>query len=179
MSALFDCLIGATDQYLHDMIEAESKSLLRLDSMYTGEKLLCSDGAIECFARFQAIIAAVARGLGIILAEIPQQRCPPALARFGIRDHGAQLLVCDSLFAFAFFFDKPPLFYDVADAEEHRALARQPIASRAPGFLVIPFDILRQIVMNNVAHVRLVDAHAKRDCCCDYARIIPKKCFLI
>jgi len=33
--------------------------------------------------------------------------------------------------------------------------------------------------MNDVAHVRFVDAHAERDCCRDYARIVAQKCFLI
>src|SRR4026209_1941492 len=150
------------------MIQAESKSLFRLDSMHAGEKLLRSDGAVEGFARFQAIIAAVAenvfsswggsragcrpgrrrhpclyRSVRPAFAEVPQQRCAPAFPCFGIRDHGAQLLMRDPLFAFAFFFDKPPLFNYVADAEEQHALARQTIASRAPRFLVVPFDVLR------------------------------------
>src|SRR5690348_11101189 len=135
------------------MIQAESKSLLRLDSMHTGEKLLRSDGAVEGFARFQAIIAAVA-ALGKIFAEIPQQRRASAFPCFSIRDHGAQLLMRDPLFAFAFFLDKPPLFYYVADAEEKHAVARQTIASGASCFLVIPFDVLRQVVVNDVTHVR-------------------------
>src|SRR5436305_12572986 len=93
------------------MIQAESKSLLRLDSMHTGEKLLRGDSAIEGFARCQAIIAAVARnfsscggsrvgcretsrcrrhaclgGRRPAFPEITQQRCSPALLPFGIRD---------------------------------------------------------------------------------------------
>ena len=125
------------------MIQAESKSLLRLDSMHAGEKLLRSDGAVEGFAWFQAIIAAVAwQFLRMIFAEIPQQRCPPAFARFRIRDHRAQLLVRDSLLAFAFSSMKRRYVYDVADAEEQHALARQAIASRASGFLIVAFDVL-------------------------------------
>src|SRR5690348_14220104 len=112
------------------MVQAESKSLFRLDSMDTGEKLLRSDGAVEGFARFQAIITAVAGNFSSscggsrvgcrpsrrrpaclyrsgrpAFAEVPQQRCAPAFPCFGIRDHVAQLLVRDPLFAFAFFLD--------------------------------------------------------------------------
>jgi len=160
---------------------------------------------IEGFARFQAIITAVAGSFSSscgggsrvgcrpgrgrhrcfhrsgwpAFAKIPQQRCAPAFPCFGIRDHGAQLLMRDPLFAFAFFLDKSPLFYYVADAEEKHAVARQTIASGASCFLVIPFDVLRQVVVNHVTHVRFVNAHAERNCSRDHPRIVAQKCFLI
>src|SRR5947208_17048298 len=62
-------------------------------------------------------------------AEIPQQRRPPAMARFRIRDHGAQLLVCDALLAFTLFLNETPLFHHIAHTEEQHALARQTIRS--------------------------------------------------
>src|ERR1700737_765119 len=123
------------------MIQPKSKTLLRLHTMHAGEKFLRRDGAVERLARLQAIIAAVAEALRKILAEIPQQRRPPTMARFRISDHGAQLLVRDTLFAFAFFFDEAPLFHHVAHTEEQHALARQTITARAPRFLIIPFNV--------------------------------------
>src|SRR5205814_5496135 len=70
-------------------------------------------------------------------AEIPQQRRPPAMARFRIRHHGAQLLVCDALLAFTLFLNEPPLFHHIAHTEEQHALARQTIATRASRLLIV------------------------------------------
>ena len=101
------------------------------------------------------------------------------MARFCIRDHGAQLLMRDVLFAFAFFFDKAPLFYHVAYAEKQHAIARQAIAACASCFLIIPFDVLRQIVVNDEPNVRFVNTHAERNRRGDDTRIIAQECFLV
>src|SRR5207248_6180934 len=189
MSALFDRVIRSANQNFHDVIESKSKALLCLHSMHAREKFLRRDRTVERLAWFQAIIAAIARNfsssggsrIGCIIisrrrryaclyrngrpafAEIPQQCRPPAMACFRIRDHGAQLLVRDALLAFTLFLDETPLFHDIAHTEEQHALARQTIATGASRFLVVPFDVLRQIMMNNEADVRFVNTHAERD----------------
>ena len=70
-------------------------------------------------------------------------------------------------------------FSDVARAEEQHAFARQTVASRAAGFLIIAFDVLRQIVMDHEADVRFVDAHPERDRRADDAHFIAQEMLLI
>ena len=61
------------------------------------------------------------------------------------------------------FVDHLALLHDVAEAVGHPRVRRHAVAARAPRFLVVAFDALRQIEMGDEAHVRLVDAHAERD----------------
>ncbi len=63
--------------------------------------------------------------------------------------------------------------------EEQQAFARQTIAARAAGFLVIALDIFRQIVMHHETDVGFVDAHAEGDGGADHADFIAQKRFLI
>jgi hypothetical protein len=51
----------------------------------------------------------------------------------------------------------------IACAEEERTIAGEAVAAGTPGLLVIAFDVLGQIVVYDVTHVRLVDAHAEGD----------------
>ena len=101
------------------------------------------------------------------------------MAGFRIRDHGAQLLVCDALLAFTLFLDETPLFHDIAHTEEQHALARQTIATRASRFLIVPFDVLRQIIVNDESDVRFVNTHPERDRRGDDARVIAQERFLV
>ena len=71
------------------------------------------------------------------------------------------------------------LLRDVAGAEEQEAIAGQTIAARAAGFLIVAFDVLRQIVVDDPADVGLVDAHAEGDRGADDARVVAEKCLLV
>ena len=71
------------------------------------------------------------------------------------------------------------LLHDVAGAEKQQAFARQPVASGASGLLVVALDVLRQIVVDDEAHVRFVDAHAERDRRADHAHVVAQKRFLM
>src|SRR5207237_6727492 len=159
---------------LQAIIASIARSLSSLDPRF------CSGSCVGCRMTSRCWRhACLYRTRRPALPEIPQQRRAPAMARFRIRDHGAQLLVRDALLALAFFLDETPLFDHIAHTEEQHALARQTIATCAPGFLIIPFDVLRQIVVNDKPDVRLVNTQAERDCGCDYACIIAQECFLI
>src|SRR4029077_20713386 len=113
---------------------------------------------IERLSRAQAIVTAVAGLMRKFFAEIFEQRRAPAFASLGVMYHLAKLLACDSLFLFAFFVDKTRLLHHVAGAEEQYAIARQSITTRASRFLIVTLDVLRQIVMNDKADIRFVDA---------------------
>ncbi len=64
-------------------------------------------------------------------------------------------------------------------AEKQQALARQTVAPGAPGFLVVALDVLRQIVVNDEADVRLVDAHAEGDRRADDVHFVAQKELLV
>ena len=46
---------------------------------------------------------------------------------------------------------------------EQKAIGLETVAARTPNLLVIALDVFRQVVVNDEAHVRFVDAHAKRN----------------
>ena len=59
--------------------------------------------------------------------------------------------------------DLPAAQRDVVDAVERQRVGRQPVAAGAADLLVVALDRLRQVGMDDEAHVRLVDAHAEGD----------------
>ena len=112
--------------------------------------------------------------------EISQQKLAPAGRDLGVMNHLLQLRAGD--FAFlrvGFLVNEPHLLHAVAGAEQQQTFAGQAVAPRAAGFLVIAFDVFRQIVMNHEADVRLVDAHAERNGGADHARLVAEKRLLI
>ena len=95
-------------------------------------------------------------------------------------DHLLQLLAGDLLFLrIGLFVNELRLLHHVAGAEEQHAFARQTVAARAAGFLVIALDVFRQVVMDDEADVRLVDAHAEGDGRADHAHVVAQKKFLM
>ncbi len=55
----------------------------------------------------------------------------------------------------------------------------QAVASRAADFLIIAFNALRQIEVNNETYVRFVDAHAERNSGNDNLHVIANEYLLI
>ncbi len=110
-----------------------------------------------------------------LLAEVAEERAPAAGARFGKADHRVQLVQLDAdLLGVALVLGRAvaaaPAALDerahdggVAEAEEEQGLGRQAVAPRPPRLLVVALDRLGQVVVDDEAHVALVDAHAERD----------------
>ena len=95
-------------------------------------------------------------------------------------DHLLQLFAGDLPFLrVRFFVNEHRLFHRVARTEQQHTFARQAIAAGAAGFLIIAFDVFRQVVVDHEADVRLVDAHAERDGRTDDAHIVAQKKFLM
>src|SRR5438876_1110412 len=93
--------------------------------------------------------------------------------------HLAELLPRDALFLLTLLLDKTRLLHYIAGAEKQHTLAGQSVTARASRFLIITFDVLRQIVMDDKTDIRLVDPHSERDRGCDHARVVAKKLFLV
>src|SRR4029077_4228234 len=103
------------------MIQPESESAFRVDTMYAGKKLLSRNRAIERLAWREAIVAAVTRWLCVFLAKISEQSHAPAFARLGVMNHLLKLRSGDSRFAFTLFVDEMELFGHIARAEQQHA----------------------------------------------------------
>ena len=116
--------------------------------------------------------------------EIPRQNSaavPPAGSRH-IRRNGPSAAIARGRFvapADGFFVNELRLLDHVAGAEEQDAFAGQSVAARAAGFLVIALDVFRQIVVDDEADVRLVDAHAEGDGRADHPHVVAQEKFLM
>lgn len=86
----------------------------------------------RCFARVEAIIAAVAGFVRPFLREVAQERGAAAFARLGVVHHLAQLLARDPRFRLAFLLDETGLLDHVARAEKEHAIARQSVVPGPP-----------------------------------------------
>ena len=97
-------------------------------------------------------------------------------AHLGVMDHLLQLFAGDLLLLrVGLFVDEMRLLHHVAGAEKQHAFARQSVAAGAAGFLVVAFDVLRQVVMDDEADVRFVDAHAEGDGRADHAHFVAQE----
>src|SRR5262245_27977396 len=94
-------------------------------------------------------------------------------------DHLLKLCTGDASFAFRLFIDEMQLLGDIARTEKKHAFAWQPVASRPSSLLIIAFNVFRQIVMHDEAHIRLIDAHSERDSGSDDAYVLAQKCILM
>src|SRR5439155_19403888 len=93
--------------------------------------------------------------------------------------HLAELLASAALLVFAFLIDEMRLLHDITCAEKQHAFAWQSIPPGAARLLIITFDVLRQIVMNNEPHVRFIDSHPEGDRRRDHPRVISQEQLLI
>src|SRR4029453_5552174 len=149
------------------MIQPESESAFRVATMDAGEKLLSRNRAVERLAWGEAIVASFTRWLCIFFAKISEQSHAPTFAGLRVMPHLAQLLSCDSCFAFAFFLDEMELLGDIARAEKQNAFAGQPVTTSTAGLL------------HHKANIWFIDSHSKRDGCRHHANIIAQERFLI
>src|SRR3972149_3502542 len=70
-------------------------------------------------------------------------------------------------------------FEFVGITEKEDTFALQPVSSCTPGLLIIPFNTLRQVIVNNIPDIRLVNAHSECDSSDDDFCIVTYKPFLI
>ena len=126
------------------------------------------------------MIAGAAIFLGPLLAEIPEQGHATAAFVFGKMRHllelhprlVARLPVGDLL-------EKPQVFDHIAARVEEQALGRQSVAPGASGFLVVALHVLRQVGMDDEAHVGFVDPHTERDGGANDLHFVAEECLLV
>ena len=106
-----------------------------------------------------AVFAALRR----ILAEISKNEFPKTARRMAIIDHALQSLIFKGAPRFVLHgvLDQETLGLHVRGGIEQDAPSRLAVAPRAARLLIVGLDILRHIVMDDIAHVGFVDAHAE------------------
>src|SRR5689334_6505315 len=68
---------------------------------------------------------------------------------------------------------------NVCEAEEKKGLAWKSITTRASRFLIVAFNVLREIHMDYKTHVGFVYPHAKCNGCDNNAYLVVEKFFLV
>ena len=110
-----------------------------------------------------AVVAVSAVVLAIFLAEIVQQRLAAAHRTLGIGDRLLQEQFPDLLFGDGFALHELFEFLNILVAVKGQAVALAAVTSGASCLLVVSFERLRDVVVDHVTHVGLVDAHAEGD----------------
>src|SRR5450755_1533883 len=156
-------------QYLDEVGRTEAFTTLR-QARDARQELACLHAVVTRGARLTAVIARATRtGKGFV--EVMQLDGMSAVARFRVIQHLAQLLASYALLVLErlagiridLFLDEKFGRTNVGSAEEQGAARRISVASGAAGFLVVAFQALGQVVMNDPTDVRLIDAHSEGD----------------
>src|SRR4051812_42466576 len=144
------------------MIKPDPKAALLPNSIDARQKLLGRHRSVISFTGSQAIITSAAILIRERLAKILQQRNTAAGGNLRVMGDLLQLLARDSLLLrVGLFLNELRVLHHISRAKKQQAIARQTVAPGPARLLVIALDILRQIVMHDEAHIRLVDPHAK------------------
>ena len=116
---------------------------------------------------FNRFLVAVAAFIAVfprrMFAKIRQDIMAQAVIAFTVADHGMEQAEFDLLLFYVAdgLFNEEFLDHDILPVKEEDTVSRRPVAAGAARFLVVAFDVLRHLVMDDVADVALVDAHPK------------------
>ena len=110
-----------------------------------------------------AVVAVAAVLLGVLLAEIVQQRLAAAHRTLGVGDRLEQQQLPDLLLGDGLALHELLELLNVLVAVKGQAVSFAAVAARTPRLLVVAFERLGNVVVDDVAHVGLVDAHAESD----------------
>ena len=135
--------------------------------------------AVELRLRVQAVVAAAAVVLRVVLAEVVEQQLAAALAGFRVGHGLAQELLADLLLRHGLPLHELLQFLDVLVAVVGDAKAFLPVAARPAGFLIITLDALGDVVMDDEPDVGLVDAHAEGDGGDDHLDVLHQEAVLV
>ncbi len=174
-----DLLGLGSGQDLGQVVHPDAKAARLADPVDAGEELLGGHRAIEAFPRLEAVVAGPAVVQREALAEVAEQFAAPAGGAFGVvhdlpqlgPGHSAFMLVGDLI-------EKVRLLGDVSRAEKEQAVAGQAVAAGPAGLLIIALDVLRQVVVQDPADIRLVDPHAEGDGRADNPHFVPEELLL-
>ena len=158
VTVILDALVQRSAQHLHHITHPEILS----HPPDAGERLLGIFGAVITLGRIEADVAVAAR-LVVVLAEVVEQHLTAAGLRLGEGRHHVELVLLHLQLLGVFdVVEQPAHPTDVGGIVEQQRLGRSAVTPGAAGFLIVGFDVLRDVVVHHEAHVGLVDAHAER-----------------
>ena len=128
---------------------------------YNQQRLLC----FNLLFRVQTVVAHTAIVFRIFFAKVVEQQFAAANRRFGVCFGLLQQLSAYVLFGNGLAFHKVFEFLEVVFRVEYNTFAFFSVASRTPCFLVIAFQTLWNIVVDNEPDIGFVDAHAEGNGC--------------
>ena len=137
--------------------------------MHTGEDHLGGDGDVLELV-LPAAVAAVSAGRAVRLPEVVQKAAPEAAGGPAVADHGLEpgLVLAADLFLLlliqlliAAVLQQKFGGGDVAGGVEEDAVRRLPVPSGPSRLLVVGLQALGHVVVDDIAHIGFVNAHAE------------------
>ena len=150
---------GLTRQHIHQIVALE----LVADVAQSLQKHLQRGLGVDLGTRIAAVVAVAAVLLRIFFAEVVQQRLAAAHRTLGVRHRLQQQQFADLLFGDGLALHELFEFLNVLVTVEGQAVAFAAVTAGAARLLIIAFERLGYVVMNHIAYVGLVDAHAECD----------------
>ena len=148
----------------------------RLDQPDYEQHLLA---AVKGRPGMHAVVAAVAVVLPEVLAEIVEQQFAAALARLRVSQHLGEQLAADLLLGDGLALHELLQLLDVLVAVVGDADAFLAVPAGAARLLVVTLDALGDVVVDDEADVRLVDAHAEGDGGHDHPDLLHQELVLV
>ena len=163
MAGAGGALVGGAPQHRDDLLGAEALAPLPVQAHDGGEQLLHGHRRVPAGRRVQAGVAVAARGG--LLPEVAQDLHPAAVGGLAQGEHRVQVgpLHPPVLLAALGFVDHPPQLHHVLQPVGQPGGGGQPVASGAPGLLVVALHGLGQVQVGDEAHVGFVDPHPEGD----------------
>ena len=155
-----DDLLGlAADDEVHDVVGAEVL-LDGLDDLQRQHQLVLG---LNLGLRVQTVVAVMAVLLLVVLAEVVQQHLTATNGGLGVGGRLLQQLATDVLLGHGLALHELVELAQVLIAVEGQADALPTVATGTAGLLVVALQRLGDVVVDDEAHVGLVDAHAEGD----------------
>ena len=168
---LINLLIRSTTKNVYKQF----KSYLLFSAHDGGKCLLYKYCSVKSTRRIFANITVVAIMIHCF-SEIIEQNSATTHLTLRILLHTIQLFIIDILLTT--FFCKLSKHYKITYLIKQNSLARKSVTSSTSYLLIIALYTFRQIVMNNKAHITLVNTHTKSNCCAHHIYFVVNKCFL-
>ena len=127
----------------------------------------------------EAVVADSAIVFSIIFSEIVEQHFPAAEACLGVGHSLHQQLSSDLLFGNGLPEHEFLELLDVFVAVVGYAIRQLSVSTGPSCLLVISLDALRDVIVDDEPHVRLVDTHSEGDCGDDYVHILHQEAVLV
>ena len=111
--------------------------------------------------RMQTVIAVTAVILVVLLTKIVEQHLPTAYRRLSISSRLLQQLSADILLCHRLSFHEFLQFLQVLVGIKGNALTLPTVTASSSGFLIVALKALWNVIVDDKAHVGLVDSHAE------------------